>query len=356
MTQTTCKSQLTGQSDGIAVHGRAEYMPSLPAGPFVRLDNGTILSVAGSPAQGHVSDDEGVTWRALPLFPADSQMASAPTGALLETAGGTVIVAFANLGEKNWTWRDDLKDAPGARLPTYVMRSVDGGETWQDLQKLHDDWTGATRDIIQTRDGSVVFASMKMRHTPGRHTVLTYRSEDDGTSWEASNVIDLGGNGHHDGATEGTIVELRDGRLLQYIRTNWGQFWRAISADDGRSWHPYGPSGIEASSAPGILGRLSSGRIVLLWNRPHPEGENEYPLRGGDGIWSATPASNFREELSISFSEDECESWSRPVVVARNSGSECSYPYVFEARPGLLWITAHRWDLKLRLYEEDFVR
>jgi len=281
-------------------------------------------------------------------------MAAAPTGALLSTATGTVVLGFANVGEKQWTWQDELRDAPGACLPTCAMRSLDGGETWGGLQTLHEEWTGATRDIIQTRDGVVVFASMKMRHDPGRHTVLTYCSEDDGATWRASNVTDLGGNGHHDGATEGTLVELRDGRLLQYARTNWGQFWRLESSDGGRNWHPYGPSGVEASSAPGILKRLASGRIVLLWNRPRPESESSYPLRGGDGIWSATPASNFREELSISFSEDECGSWSPPVVVARNPGGEASYPYVFEPEPGLLWVTAHRWGLRLRLREEDF--
>ena len=356
MPQPSGKSPLSSEIvDGIVVHERARHMPSLPAGPFARPDSGGILSVAGNPAEGHLSDDGGATWRELPLLPAESQMAACHTGALLKTVAGTVVLGFLNLREKNWTWDDDLKDAPGARLPTYAMRSVDGGETWQDLQKLHDEWTGATRDMIQTRDGRIVFTSMKMRHNPGRHTVLCYCSDDDGATWGPSNVIDLGGNGHHDGATEGTIVELRDGRLLQYIRTNWGQFWRAVSADGGRNWHPYGPSGIEASSAPGMLERLASGRIVLLWNRPYPEGENTHPLRGGDGIWSATPASNFREELSISFSEDECDSWSPPIVVARNEGSEVSYPYVFEPEPGVLWITAHRWGLRMCVDEADFV-
>jgi len=342
--------------NGVSVHRRAEHMPDLPAGPFVRTDNGSILSVAGSPAQAHMSEDEGATWQSRSLFAGDSAMSSAPTGALLKATTGTIVAAFANLGERHWTWQDELRDAPGARLPTYAMRSLDGGKTWQDLQKLHDAWTGATRDILQTRAGAIIFSSMKMHHDPGRHAVLTYRSEDDGASWQGSNVIDLGGNGHHGGVTESTLVELSDGRLLQYLRTNWGEFWQAISIDGGHYWHPYGPAGIPASSAPGMLKRLASGRLVLLWNRLYPEGADEYSLRGGDGIWSATPVSNFREELSISFSEDECESWSTPVVVARNPGSECSYPYVFEAGPGILWITAHRWNVKLRLREEDFVR
>jgi hypothetical protein len=198
---------------------------------------------------------------------------------------------------------------------------------------------------------------MQMRHKPGRHSVLCYLSDDDGVSWTPSNVIDLGGNGHHDGVTEGTIVELADGQLLQYMRTNWGRLWRAISIDQGRTWHPYGPTGIPASSAPALLRRLASGRIMLLWNRPYPEGTSDYPLQGGDGIWSATPASNYRAELSLSFSEDEAVTWTPPVVIARNETQarrpEVCYPYAFEPYPGTLWITAHRGNLRMSVREED---
>jgi len=350
-------SVLSKQStDGIWLHEKADDMPSLKVGPFVRLDGGRILCVADRPLRGYVSEDEGATWADQPRFPSDLDIEASPSGALLKTAGGSVVLATSNLAERHWTWSDELKDAPGARLPTYVTRSLDDGRTWQEPRKLHDAWTGANRDILQTRDGYLVFASMKMLHRPGRHTVLTYWSQDEGQNWQASNLIDLGGNGHHGGASEGTILEIEDGRLIQYIRTNWGQFWLARSEDGGRSWHPYGPSGVDASSAPGMLKRLASGRIVLAWNRRFPEGQDSYPLRGGDGIWSATPASNFREELSISFSEDQCESWSPPVVIARNPGGEVSYPYVFEASPGILWITAHRFGLRMRVREDDFVR
>ena len=336
------------------VHEKAQFEPGLPVGPFARLKDGTILSVSGRPAQLRSSEDEGATWTGRPLQPGAHTPEPAPTGALLASRTGAVILGFSNVKERNWDWSDDLRDAPDARLPTYATRSLDDGQTWQDTRKLHDEWTGAIRDILQTGDGRIVFASMKMRHNPGRHTVLTYLSDDDGITWQASNAVDLGGSGHHDGLTEGTLVELDDGRLLQYARTNWGRFWRLISVDGGESWHPCGPSQVEASSAPGILKRLASGRIALLWNRPHPDGADSYPLRGGDGTWSATPASNFREELSISFSEDECESWSPPIVVVRNPGSEASYPYVFEPQPGLLWITAHRWEIALSLREADF--
>jgi hypothetical protein len=76
-------------------------------------------------------------------------------------------------------------------------------------------------------------------------------------------------------------------------------------------------------------------------------------------VWSVTPASNFRAELSMSFSDDECETWSPPVVIARSEHEEkrpeVCYPYAFEPDPGTLWITAHRWDLRMRLKVDDFI-
>src|SRR5690606_12580224 len=89
-----------------------------------------------------------------------------PERALVNTRKGVVILAFANDKEKKWTWSDKLRDAPGAVLPTYVTRSTDGGRTWEPPRKLHDEWTGAIRDIIETRDGRVVFTTMMMRNNP----------------------------------------------------------------------------------------------------------------------------------------------------------------------------------------------
>ena len=60
------------------------------------------------------------------------------------------------------------------------MRSANGGRTWAAPQKLHDDWTGAIRDMIQLRDGTIVFTSQMLLHNPGRHATVTYSSRDDG--------------------------------------------------------------------------------------------------------------------------------------------------------------------------------
>jgi len=340
-------------SKGIWIADCVEDMPGLKMGPFVRLKDGKILTVDG--VSSYVSADEGQNWEEYAIFDAADRYEIRPERALVCTRRGTVVLAFTNNKEKaNWNWRKDISDSPGAVLPTYAVRSIDGGKSWRDLQKLHDDWTGAIRDMIETRDGNIVFTSMMMRHNPGRHTVLTYCSKDEGKSWIRSNVIDLGGVGHHGGVTEGTVEQLKDGRLWMLARTNWSKFWEAFSEDDGISWRTIKPSDIEASSAPGLVKRLGSGRLVLVWNRLYPEGKDEFALRGGDNQWSEVAVSNHRLELSIMFSNDDGKSWSRPVVIARDE-EWLAYPYIFEAEPGVLWITTMQGGLRIKLREKDFI-
>jgi hypothetical protein len=341
-------------ANGIWIPDRAEDMPGLKMGPFVRLKNGGILTV--DDGSSYISCDEAMTWTEYPVFAEPDRYQISSIRALVCTRSGTVVLAFINVKEiANWNWKPDISDSPGAVAPTYAVRSTDGGKNWRDLQKLHDDWTGDIRDMIETRDGNVVFSSMMMRHNPGRHTVLTYCSKDQGETWLRSNVIDLGGIGHHGGITEGTLEQLKDGRLWMLARTNWSRFWEAYSEDDGISWRTIKPSNIEASSAPGLLKRLASGRLVLVWNRLYPEGKNEFPLKGGDNQWSEVPVSNHRLELSIMFSDDDGKSWSRPVVIARGK-DWYSYPYVFEAEPGRLWITTAQGGLRIKLNEKDFIK
>lgn len=346
----------TTSSKGTWLAPGVEELPELPMGPFVRLGDGSILTV-DTTSNAMQSFDEGKTWQSRPVFVDTDKYSISQERALFKTAGGVVVLAFMNGKEKaNWNWDKAISDSPGARLPTYAVRSPDDGKTWETPQKLHDDWTGAIRDMIQTRAGTIVFTSMMMQHNPGRHSVLTYSSPDDGKTWRRSNVIDLGGVGHHGGVTEATIEQLGDGRIWMLMRTNWKTFWEAYSSDEGVTWTSIGPTKIDASSAPGLVQRLQSGRLILVWNRYYPEGKTEFPLSGGDNQWSEVPVSNHRLELSVMFSEDDGKTWTEPVVIARNEKGWIAYPYLFEFRPGELWVTTMQGGLRARIYEKDFVR
>lgn len=354
------------------LHEKAEIIKGMPVGPFARIsDREIICGCSDSGKEVLISEDNGKTWKPYPVFKSDKY--SLGSVAIAYAGDGVVVLAFSNPDERFWDWNDDLKDAPNAKLPTYVVRSTDYGRTWSEPLRLHDDWTGENTHMIVTEKGNIVFTSMMMRHNPARHTVLTYMSEDKGKTWHRSNIIDMGGAGHHGGVTETTIIQLKDGRLMGLMRTNWMTLWRIESNDEGKTWHPYGPSGIPAASTHARLLRLSSGRILLVWNRPYPEGTNTYELRGGDNIWSETPVSNYRGEMSVAFSEDEGKTWSEPVVIAKTDpggyraagvggtnpvmpNREVSYPFAFEIAPGEIWITSRRGPVRVKIYEKDFLR
>src|SRR6185437_3997657 len=100
---------------------------------------------------------------------------------------------------------------------------------------------------------------------------------------------------------------------------------------DGRTWSKPAPTTIGASSAPAIVKRLASGRLVLIWNRVEQEEGTPPPRRGGQ--YAATMASWQRAELSIAFSNDDGKTWSKPTVIARKPNKWLAYPYVFERKP-----------------------
>ena len=115
------------------------------------------------------------------------------------------------------------------------------------------------------------------------------------------------------------------------------------------------PSEIDASSAPAFLLRLASGRLVLVWNRQRPSRRRPNPRRGGDRQLSEREASWYREELSLSLSGDDGQTWSEPAVILRVPGGGPSYPYIFEVSPGQLWVSAlFGTRVGLRLREADF--
>lgn len=347
------KSPTPSPSNDVTVHERATWKNSLPAGPFIRLKDKTLLTVDG--AQTLTSRDEGQTWSTHSLFSQPDTYTTRAERALVRTRRNTLVLAFINDRERVWAWdKERGEPGDGVTLPTYVTRSLDEGKTWETPQMLHRDWSGAIRNMIECADGTLVFTTMKILRNPGRHGCLTYRSTDDGATWTASNLLDLGGHGHHDGALEPAIVQLKDGRIWMLIRTTLGTFYESHSSDLGLTWSTPTPTPIEASTAPPMLERLESGRLMLAWNRPNLEGKDSHPLRGGDNQWSAKPASNQRSELSIAFSSDDGKTWSPPAVLVRAQKKDTSYPYLFELNPGEIWVTTMRETVKVQLRERDF--
>ena len=342
---------------------RCRELPSSEIGPFVNLKDGSLLAIGDNAVI--VSEDNGRTWSE-PHKIHDGPKPGIPSrGVLLRTCDDVIVLVYMDFSTQESIvsgWDAATAEPPeGGRRAVWAIRSLDEGNTWMDRQKIFEGYCGALINIIQTNGGRIVVPVQRLLRNPGRNGQVTYSSADNGRTWKESNVIDIGGRGFEDGAFEGTVAELSDGRLLMFMRTTRDYFWRAYSDDGGISWHEIGPSRIDASNSPGYLARLDSGRLVLAWNRLALEGKKprrgsasrdalSHSQRGNEVSWQ-------RNELSLTFSDDDGKTWTRPVVIARSPGTEIRYPYIFERRPGELWITTRfRPHLRVRIQEEEFVR
>ena len=346
------KDQFKPSVYGERIHQKAKELPHKLLGPFVKLKDGSIMAADEQCVQ--ISRDGGKTWTSTPIFPEGTKFATFRERAIVQTEKGTIVILFMNAGERCFKW-DNKKGGPlpDCQLPVYVVRSVDGGKTWLAPQKLQDGWCGYCKGMIQTKSGRIVAAVERAIVTPGnagKHIMYSYVSDDEGETWKRSEAIDIGpkgGYGDHGGTMEGTLVELKDGRVYQLLRTTTGRFWETYSEDGGLTWQEPKPSKIEANSSPGMLQRLESGRIVLLWNKYRDQAR-----RFGR-----------RDTLYMAFSDDECQSWSQAVPVATNivPPGEAqhlyrqSYPSIFEYKPGELWITTMQGMVRMELREKDFV-
>ncbi|MCZ6679941.1 MAG: sialidase family protein [Candidatus Poribacteria bacterium] len=347
---------MSGTEKELWTDPRCTLLTNQKFGPFVKLGAGDILTVEG--AATLVSADNGTTWsEPRPIDDAPGPGTPSSSGVMLRTHEGVIVFVYMDMANFKWSWDEDRREAAeDVSLNVWAIQSPDEGITWTGRQQIFDGYCGALIHMIQTSSGEIVVPIQRLVRDPCRHAICVYVSADSGTTWQHSNIIDLGGHGHHDGAMEPTLVELSDGRLWMLIRTNLGRFWSAYSTDKGLSWRVIRPSDIDASSAPAAMIRLASGRLALVWNRFYPEGATDYPLRGGDGNLSAVPTSWHREELSLAFSDDDGCTWSKPVVILRMKGGGPSYPHLFEPEPGELWITTQFRDkVAMCVRESDFV-
>ena len=288
-------------------------------GSMLDLKDGRLLltysrMMADGKAEGGVamkySSDQGKTWGEEQVLiphptPAAADRYCHPS--LLRLANGEILLSY-------------IYGSGATPLfgHNYYRRSTDDAKTWGDqlivnprpgYGIMHND------KLLQLSSGRIIAPIEYEKVTTGSdhagYISYTAYSDDNGYSWfESKNTVDM----LPVEAQEPHVVELKDGRLMMFMRTYSGHIARAYSEDKGESWSEGKPVPEltlprHHSSALCIKRIPSSGALLLLRCSGGPD---TAPFR-------RTP---FVSVLSL----DEGQTWTNERVVMGQPDEDYGYP------------------------------
>lgn len=168
-------------------------------------------------------------------------------------------------------------------------------------------YTGYNHDrAIQLKSGRILmplFFTLDYRVDPHIRSRVYY-SDDEGSSWKPSEtILDLPQS--KAGAQEPGVVELKDGRVMLWVRTDLGRIYRAYSHDKGKTFSELKPiPELDSPLSPQSIKRHpKSGDLILVWNN----------------------SPNKRFPLSTAVSRDEGLTWERIKVLDETPGATFAY-------------------------------
>ena len=109
---------------------------------------------------------------------------------------------------------------------------------------------------VQLRTGRILLPVALHRAVNGqfgsRGIAMTYFSDDSGKSWRKSRTRLECPTPSRAGLQEPGVVELKDGRVMMFIRTQMGSQYLSWSSDGGDTWSDPKPSNIASPLSPAI--------------------------------------------------------------------------------------------------------
>ena len=197
-----------------------------------------------------------------------------------------------------------------------VMRlSRDEGTTWSAPTMCITDEVGyyvLNNDrVIQLKGGRLV-APVCLHWPLGaskadwQGVLMCYLSDDNGKTWRRSKTVQKGYDttGKRITTQEPGVVELKDGRVMMFIRASGGCQYLAWSSDGGDTWSAPIASEIKSPVSPASIKRLpSTGDLLLVWN---------------DHAAIPNSLKNRRVPLSTAISKDDGKTWQNIKVLEGN--------------------------------------
>ena len=163
-----------------------------------------------------------------------------------------------------------------------------------------------------------------------RSKAAFYASSDDGATWtQLSDFISLPGGAHsRSGLQEPGVIELPNGVLYAYFRTDLGRQYESFSHDGGRTWTAPQPSGFTAACSPLLIKHNPyDGKYYAVWN-PIPETPFRWRWTKEPSIWTGG-----RTPLVIASSDDGLH-FGAPEVIEDDPDAGFCYPAICFTGPG----------------------
>jgi hypothetical protein len=165
-------------------------------------------------------------------------------------------------------------------LRMFVRRSSDDGRTWSEpaLCMPGAGYYVTNNDrIIRLASGRLLVpaALHKRRTDRNEHAALDWRgialfflSDDDGRTWrESAGYVTLPVVHTRAGLQEPGVVQLPDGRVWGWARTDLGRQYEFFSSDGGETWTQATPSRFTSPNSPLSMKPLpGQARLLAVWN------------------------------------------------------------------------------------------
>lgn len=296
--------------------------PRNSEGSFLSLKNEDILFVytryAGISWQDHasadlaglLSSDGGKTWRYQGVIIRKGDADNIMSVSLLRLQSGRILMSFLQ--------KSNTANSVHPECVPLRCFSLDEGKTWSKPERVtprHEYFVVNNDRIIQLKSGRLLmpFAYHKFDGHGNSFPAWAgiFYSDDEGETWKEAEQKLVPPESIRSGFQEPGVIELRDGRVMMWMRNDSGYQYKAFSADAGLTWsEPVPALEFPSPCAPLSMKRQPDGSLVAVWNN-HPVAAEWFR----------------RTPLVMAESTDDGQTWKTPEVV----GSDPARGYCYTA-------------------------